>query len=112
MIAFEWVLVILVMIPAALICWAVVRSGEAQRTRDQWRALRPATRHRLRKLFLVVAVSGTAFGVVVTWAFSTGNSILGLTLLVGLVVLNGIAVPVLRIKRKSTSSSSEAKKSR
>jgi Na+/H+ antiporter NhaD/arsenite permease-like protein len=116
MAAFEWILVILLMIPAVLFCWAFFfKSGEIQRTRDQLRALRPAARHRVWTMFLAVTVVGTAVGAAIVWTFSTGHITLGLAVLIGLVVLNGVVTPLLRTRRnhrRSTSASSEAKKPR
>jgi hypothetical protein len=66
-------------------------------------------------MFLVVTVVGTALGAAVVWAFSTSHAVLGLAVLVGFVVLNGIVTPLLRarrIQRRWASASSEAKKSR
>lgn len=115
MAAFEWILVILLMIPAVLVCWALFKSDELQRSAARLRVLRPAARRRIWTMFLVATVVATALGAAVVWAFSTGHTVLGLAVLVGFVVLNGIVTPLLRarrIQRKSTSASREAKKSR
>ncbi len=115
MIAAEWILVILLMIPAVLVCWALFKSGELQTAAVRLRILQPAARRRILTMFLVVTIAGIALGAAIVWAFSTSHAVLGLAILVGLIVLNGIVTPFLRarrIRRKSASDSSEAKKAR
>jgi len=99
MAADEWILVILLIIPAVLVCWALFRSGELQRSSARLRVLQPAGRHRIRTGFLVVTIVGTALGAAVVWAFSTNHAVLGLAVLVGVVVLNGIVTPLLWARR-------------
>jgi hypothetical protein len=114
MAAVEWILVVLLTIPAMLVCWALFKSGELQRSTARLRILRPAARRRIWTMFLLFTVVATVLGAAVIWAFSTNHAVLGITILVGLVVLNGIVTPLLRarrIQRKSVSVSSEAKKS-
>ena len=109
----EWTLVLLLMVPALLFCWAVVKSGVIQRTRDQLGALRPVVRHRVWTMLLVMIVVATAMGAALVWAFSTNHAVLGLAVLVGFVLLDGIATPLLRtrrIQRKSASAPRETKK--
>ncbi len=109
----EWILIILLMIPAALVCWALFKSGELQTVAARLRVLRPAARRRIWITFLLVTITGTALGAAIVWAFSTSHTVLGLAILVGIVMLKGIVTPFLRtrrIKRKSASVSREAKK--
>jgi len=111
----EWILVILLVIPAVLVCWALFKSGELQRSAARLRLMRPAARRRIWTVFLVGTVLGTSLGAVVVWALSTSHAILGLAVLVGFIVLNGLVVPLVRarrIPRQPASSSRKAKKSR
>jgi uncharacterized membrane protein len=114
MTAAGWILIILLMIPGVLVCWALFfKSGELQRSKARLRVLRPTARRHTWTMFLVFTVVATALGAAVVWAFSTNHAVLVLAILVGLVVLNGIVTPLLRarkIHRKSASASSEAKK--
>ncbi len=111
MAAIEWVLVILPMIPALAVCWALFKSGELQTAIARWRVLRPEARRHLWITFLV----GTVVAAVIAWAFVTRHAVLGIAILVGCVVLNGIVLPILqarRIQHEPASTSSETKQSR
>lgn len=111
----EWTLMILLMIPAVLVCWALFRSGELQTAAARLRVLRPAARRRIWTMFLAATVMTTALGAAVVWAFSTSHTVLGLAILVGFVMLNGIVTPLLRARKaqhKSAPASSEANKLR
>lgn len=115
MAAVEWILVLALMVPAVLCCWALLKSGELQTVASRLRVLRPAARRRVWTTLLVTAVVGTAVGAAIVWAFSTGHITLGLAVLIGLVVLNGVVTPLLRTRRnhrKSASACSEASKPR
>jgi hypothetical protein len=115
MAAVEWIVVILLMIPAALVCWALFfKSAELQRIASWLRVMTPAIRRRIWTTLLLTAVVSIALGAAIVWAFSAGHTTLGLAVLIGLVVLNGVITPLLRAlgnHRKSASISSEAKKS-
>jgi hypothetical protein len=111
----EWILIILLMIPAVLVCWALFKSGELQRSAARLRVLQPAARRRTWTMFLLVPVVATVLGAAVVWALSTSHAVLGVAVLVGFVALNGIILPLLqarRIQRKSALAPNEAKKSR
>ena len=113
MAALEWILVILLMIPAVLVCWAFFKSGEPQRSAARLRVMTPAVRRRVWTTLLVTAAVAIALGAAILWAFSTGHTTLGLAVLIGLVVLNGVVTPLLRTRRnhrKSASAYSEATK--
>ena len=105
------ILVILLIIPGVLAYWAIFKSGELQTIRARWRAMHPTMRRRARTTLLVSAIVGTGLAALVLWAFSAHHTAVGLAILVGLVVLNGVVTPLLRaraIRRKSTSASSQA----
>jgi hypothetical protein len=112
--AVEWILVLLLMVPAVLVYWAFHKSGVLRRTRDQLRILRPAVRRRVWTMLLAMTAVGVALGAVLVWAFSTNHAVIGLTILVGCVVLNAIVTPLLRarrVQRTPACTSSEAKRS-
>jgi hypothetical protein len=101
MAALEWILVILLMIPAVLVGWAFFKSGEPQKSLARLRSLPPAARRRVRTARLVTAVVGTAVGAAIMWVFLTGHITLGLAVLIGLIVLNGVVTPLLQ-RREET----------
>jgi hypothetical protein len=111
----EWILIILLMIPAVLVCWALFKSGVLQESAARLRVLQPTARHRIWTMLLLATVVGTVLGAAVVWAFSTSHAALGVAVLVGFVAVNGIILPLLqarRIQRRSALAANEAKKSR
>ena len=113
--AVEWVLIILLIVPAVLVCWALFKSGALQTSATRLRALQPATRRRVWTAVLVFTLVGISLGAAVVWAFATSHAVLGLAVLVGFVVLNGIVTPFLRARstrRKSAPGSRAANTSR
>lgn len=111
MTAIGLILVIALLLAGVLMYWAMFKSGVLQQTRDRWRAMHPTVRRRARNTLLVTAVMAIALAALILWAFSNHHTALGLGILVGLVVLNGVVTPLLRvraIRRKSASASSQA----